>query len=79
MKDADNTIKIATFPLYLISGHTVQKGIPITLAYVGHDQLKLAQWTSLIMNSPSRHHIGDYPIGGLIGFLKKQHPACSFW
>jgi hypothetical protein len=77
MNIADNLSKEVVSPLYLISGFTSQNNTPITIAYLGNDQKKCIQWSSLIMVSTHKIMLGEFHFSGLKQFLNKHHPECS--
>lgn len=67
----------SVLPVYIISGSTKGNGVPITMAYAGHDQKKMVQWSLLIMDHPLHQQIGVCPLSTIKRFLKKRHPLCS--
>lgn len=73
IKTSENDV----FPLYLISGKTLQNYYPISIAYFGPDHQKLKQWSSLIIHPAEKLYIGDLPLAGLMNFLKNRYPECS--
>lgn len=77
MKAVENQPERVAYPLHLISGLTHGNNFPIKIAYVGRDDMKLVQWSSLIGKVLDKRMVGEVPVAGIMKLLTNQYPECS--